>query len=59
MSDKTTYYQRNREKAIILSKRIIKLQDCENKQKISIENSNEEKDIKREYGRNRYQNMFE
>ena len=59
MSDKTTYYQRNREKAIILSKRIIKLQDCENKQKINIENSNEEKDIKREYGRNRYQNMFE
>ena len=59
MSDKTTYYQRNREKAIILSKRIMKLQDCENKQKISIENSNEEKDIKREYGRNRYQNMFE
>ena len=59
MSDKTTYYQRNREKAIILSKRIIKLQDCENKQKISIENSNEEKDIKREHGRNRYQNMFE
>ena len=59
MSDKTTYYQRNREKAIILSKRIIKLQDCENKQKISIENSNEEKDIKREYRRNRYQNMFE
>ena len=59
MSDKTTYYQRNREKAITLSKRIIKLQDCENKQKINIENSNEEKDIKREYGRNRYQNMFE
>ena len=59
MSDKTTYYQRNREKAIILSKRIIKLQDCENKQKVNIENSNEEKDIKREYGRNRYQNMFE
>ena len=59
MSDKTTYYQRNREKAIILSKRIIKLQDCENKQKINIENSNEEKDIKREYERNRYQNMFE
>ena len=59
MSDKTTYYQRNREKAIILSKRIIKLQDCENKQIINIENSNEEKDIKREYGRNRYQNMFE
>ena len=59
MSDKTTYYQRNREKAIILSKRIIKLQDCENKQKINIENSNEQKDIKREYGRNRYQNMFE
>ena len=59
MSDKTTYYQRNREKAIILSKRIIKLQDCENKQKINIENSNEEKDIKREYGKNRYQNMFE
>ena len=59
MSDKTNYYQRNREKAIILSKRIIKLQDCKNKQKISIENSNEEKDIKREHGRNRYQNMFE
>ena len=59
MSDKTNYYQRNREKAVILSKRIIKLQDCENKQKISIENSNEEKDIKREHGRNRYQNMFE
>ena len=60
MSDETTYYQRNRERLLNWLKENYK----NNKDKISDQAknkyrglSNEEKDIKREYGRNRYQKM--
>ena len=40
MSDKTTYYQKNKEKLSIELKNFMKIakKDCENKQKISREN---------------------
>ena len=51
MDDKATYYQRNREKVLNRAKQY----HVNNKEEIS----DEEKDIKRKYGRNRYQNMSE
>ena len=62
MSDETTYYQRNTER--LKERNWLKENYKNNKDKISDQAknkyrglSNEEKDIKREYGRNRYQKM--
>ena len=60
MNDKTTYYQRNRE--IILN--WAKKYDKNNKERFREESknryrklSNEEREIKREYGRSKHHNM--
>ena len=50
----TTYYERNRD--VILNRAKEKEQRAKNKYR---ELSEEEENIKREYGRNRYHNMFE
>ena len=62
MSDETTYYQRNTER--LKERNWLKENYKNNKDKISDQAknkyrglSNEEKDMKREYGRNRYQKM--
>ena len=57
----TTHFQKNRKVMLNEQMNIIKITKkyYERKQKISIENYLKKKNIKKEYGRNRYHNMSE
>ena len=59
MNNKTTYYQRNREKILNRAKDTMKIKKILREQVRNkyTEWSDEEKNIKREYGRDRYHNM--
>ena len=62
MSDKTTYYQRNRKKKLNRAKENHEYNKDNIRDQVGNkyrELSNKEKDIKREYGRNRYHNVSE
>ena len=61
MDGSTTYYHRNRETIILILNNIMRTTKIEwkIKQKINIENYLKKKNIKREYGRNRYRNVSE